>query len=116
MCHTPTYWRLKKNGKENGADLVAAVRDFWFFVPFFDFVFFPSAAGAVAGSSAESGGTSGPLLAIDSLSGRAPGWLMTCGSILVASSRLELDTRHRYPSPKSSDSARPFWNSCVNLG
>src|SRR5262249_34250063 len=107
--------RPKKNGKKNGAALRAAIRNFWFFVPFFDVVFFAPAAGVVAACSAESGGTSGPLLAIDSLSDPAPGWLMACGSILLASSRLELDTRHWYPSPKSSDSARPFWNSCVNL-
>src|SRR6516164_10210065 len=108
--------RPKKNGKYNGAGLRAAVRSFWFFVPFFDVVFFAPAAGAVAGCSAESGGTSGPLLAINSLSDPAPGWLMACGSILVASSRLELDTRHWYPSTKSSDSAPHFRNSCVNLG
>src|SRR5262249_44682944 len=56
------------------------------FVPFFDLVFFAPAAGVVTACSAESGGTSGPLLAIDSLSDPAPGWLMACGSILLASS------------------------------
>src|SRR5262249_53496522 len=99
-----------------GVDLGAAIRDFVFFVPFFDVSFLPPTAEAVAGWSVECGGTSGPLLAINSLSDPAPGWLTACGSVLVASTRLELDTRHWYPSPKSSGSPRPFWNRCVNLG